>query len=264
MLQESVKHQRLEQLRAMLKGIKDGTVYGFSFLTVSEDVRVPIKALNRWVEGQKIIKSQKENEADVDFAKRIEKMMNVLHENVLQWFKRLPSVQSILSTWKDDVRLPNVFDNRKTKGMHLAEQIPGFEGLKTLKDIFNAANCSFELMHTVSTYPMRDEDANLLVINTLRHRFNCNVGYSGHEVGLAVSYGAAALGITSLERHITLDRSMYGSDQSASIEPNGLRMLVGAVRKIEKAMGDGVKKILDAEVPIAHKLREHINLQANH
>lgn len=139
-----------------------------------------------------------------------------------------------------------------------------YDQIQKAVDIFKVANCSFELMHTVSTYPMRDEDANLLMINTLRERFNCDVGYSGHEVGLAVSYGAAALGITSLERHITLDRSMYGSDQSASIEPNGLRMLVGAVRKIEKAMGDGVKRILDAEVPIARKLREHLDLDANH
>ena len=96
------------------------------------------------------------------------------------------------------------------------------------------------------------------MINTLRNKFNCNVGYSGHEVGLAVSYAAAALGITSLERHITLNRAMYGSDQSASIEPAGLRQLVGAVKKIEKAMGDGVKRNIEAEKPIAKKLREHL------
>ena len=113
-------------------------------------------------------------------------------------------------------------------------------------------------MHTVSTYPMKDEDANLKVIETLRNKFQCNVGYSGHESGLAISYAAAALGISSLERHITLDRSMYGSDQAASIEPNGLRQLVGAVRKIEKALGDGEKKIIDAEIPISKKLRAHI------
>ena len=139
-----------------------------------------------------------------------------------------------------------------------------YEDIQRAVDIFRAVNCPFELMHTVSTYPMRDEDANLLMINTLRQKFNCDVGYSGHEVGLAVSYGAAAMGITSLERHITLDRSMYGSDQSASIEPNGLRMLVGAVRKIEKAMGDGVKRVIEAEIPIARKLREHLDLDANH
>jgi N-acetylneuraminate synthase len=93
----------------------------------------------------------------------------------------------------------------------------------------------------------------------LRTYFGCDVGYSGHEVGLAVSYAAAAMEITSLERHITLNRSMYGSDQSASVEPAGLRQLVGAVRKIEQAMGDGQKRIVDAEVNIANKLRAHLN-----
>ncbi len=137
-------------------------------------------------------------------------------------------------------------------------------GMSTYKDIedaitiFKEYDCPFELMHTVSTYPMKDEDANLKVIETLRNKFQCNVGYSGHESGLAISYAAAALGISSLERHITLDRSMYGSDQAASIEPNGLRQLVGAVRKIEKALGDGEKKIIDAEIPISKKLRAHI------
>ena len=139
-----------------------------------------------------------------------------------------------------------------------------YEDIQKAVDIFNAANCPFELMHTVSTYPMKDEDANLNMIKTLREKFQCNVGYSGHEVGLAVSYAAAALDITSLERHITLDRAMYGSDQSASVEPSGLRQLVGAVRKIEQAMGDGEKRIIDAEVPIAQKLREHLDWEANH
>ena len=126
-------------------------------------------------------------------------------------------------------------------------------------DIFRELNCSFELMHTISTYPMKDEDANLKMINTLRERYKCDVGYSGHEVGLAISNAAAALGITSLERHITLDRSMYGSDQSASVEPSGFRQLVGAVRKIELAIGDGVKKTIEAEAPIAANLRQHLD-----
>jgi len=139
-----------------------------------------------------------------------------------------------------------------------------YEDIQNAIDIFKAANCPFELMHTVSTYPMKDEDANLNMIKTLREKFKCDVGYSGHEVGLAVSYAAAALDITSLERHITLDRAMYGSDQSASIEPSGLRQLVGAVRKVEQAMGDGEKRIIDAEVPIAQKLREHLDWEANH
>jgi len=139
-----------------------------------------------------------------------------------------------------------------------------YNDIQKAVDIFKTAKCPFELMHTVSTYPMRDEDANLNMIKTLRERYQCNVGYSGHEVGLAVSYAASALGITSLERHITLDRAMYGSDQSASIEPNGLRQLVGAVRKIEKAMGDGNKRVIEAEVSIAQKLREHLEWESGH
>jgi N-acetylneuraminate synthase len=125
-------------------------------------------------------------------------------------------------------------------------------------EIFKKHNCSFELMHTVSTYPMDDSVANLKVIKTLQDKFECNVGYSGHETGVAISVAACAMGITSLERHITLDRSMYGSDQSASLEPAGWRNLIGSARKIPAAMGDGVKRILDAELPIAEKLREHL------
>ncbi len=134
-----------------------------------------------------------------------------------------------------------------------------YDDIQTAVDIFRKANCSFELMHTVSTYPMKDEDANLNMIKTLREKFKCDVGYSGHEVGLAVSYAATALNITSLERHITLDRAMYGSDQSASVEPSGFTQLVGAVRKIELAMGDGIKKTIEAEAPIAENLRQHLD-----
>jgi N-acetylneuraminate synthase len=130
-------------------------------------------------------------------------------------------------------------------------------------EIFRKANCPFELMHCVSTYPMEDEDANLNRIKTLRDRYHCNIGYSGHEVGLAVSYAAAALGITSLERHITLDRAMYGSDQAASVEPMGFRQLIGAVRKIEKAMGNGDMVVNHKEMAIAKKLRSHIPFESH-
>ena len=138
-----------------------------------------------------------------------------------------------------------------------------FKEIDRALDIFRKADCPFELMHCVSTYPMDDEDANLNRIKTLRDHYQCNVGYSGHEVGLAVSYAAAALGITSLERHITLDRAMYGSDQAASVEPVGFRQLVGAVRKIEQAMGNGKIDINQKEIPIANKLRAHIPFESH-
>ena len=137
-------------------------------------------------------------------------------------------------------------------GMSTMEQI------KIAVDIFKNMNCPFELMHTVSTYPMPDSDANLLCIPMLAKEFKCNVGYSGHETGLAISYAAVALGATSIERHITLDRAMYGSDQAASIEPHGLRQLVGAIRKIEISLGDGTKKITKGEYEVADKLRAHL------
>jgi len=145
------------------------------------------------------------------------------------------------------------------KHTFISTGMSSLEHIDKVVEIFRRANCPFELMHCKSTYPMDDEDANLLCIQTLRERYKCNVGYSGHEVGLAVSYAAVAFGITSLERHITLDRAMYGSDQAASIEPTGLRMLVGAVRKIEKAIGDGKVEIHHKEVPIAKKLRAHFS-----
>jgi len=134
-----------------------------------------------------------------------------------------------------------------------------YDDIQKAVDIFREENCPFELMHTISTYPMKVENANLNMINTLRDKYQCNVGYSGHEVGLSVSYAAAAMNITSLERHITLDRSMYGSDQSASVEPSGFRNLVGGVRKIEKAMGSGIKTTVEEELSIAKNLRQHLN-----
>ena len=138
-------------------------------------------------------------------------------------------------------------------------------GMSTKEDIDNAVsifkknNCSFELMHCVSTYPMKVEDANLLTINELKKEYNCNVGYSGHENGVVVSLAAIMLGITSLERHITLDRTMYGSDQSASLELSGMKDLTESMKKILLSLGEpSLGKIIDDELPIAKKLRAHI------
>ena len=109
------------------------------------------------------------------------------------------------------------------------------EDIDKVVDVFKQKNCEFELMHCVSTYPMKDEDANLLAIKTLRDRYNCNVGYSGHETSLAkIGIVAATLGATSIERHITLDRAMYGSDQSASISYEVLKNFTESVRVVQK------------------------------
>ena len=135
-------------------------------------------------------------------------------------------------------------------------------GMATLDEIddvvslFRQANCSFELLHCNSTYPMRDQDANLRCISMLRERYGCDVGYSGHETsGIKVCVAAVALGATALERHITLDRSMYGSDQAASLAAHGLRDFVEAVRMVPLLLGTGIKAITASEQAIRAKLR---------
>ncbi len=111
------------------------------------------------------------------------------------------------------------------------------------------------LLHSCSTYPAYYEELNLRVIPVLKQQFGVPVGYSGHETGIPSSGAAVALGACVIERHITLDRSMWGSDQAASLEPNGVERLVRDIRLIETSMGDGVKRVLDREVPIMQKLR---------
>ena len=127
-------------------------------------------------------------------------------------------------------------------------------------NIFKQSNCPFELMHCVSTYPMKEEDANLNCIPMLKDRYGCSVGYSGHETTLTrVCVAAVALGASSLERHITLDRAMYGSDQAASIQSHALRNFVGSIRMVEKALGNGAKTISEEEQIVRGKLRIEIN-----
>lgn len=122
-------------------------------------------------------------------------------------------------------------------------------------DIFRRHNCAFELMHCNSTYPMRAEDANLRVMDSLRQRYGCNVGYSGHETGTLVSICAVVKGATSIERHITLDQNMYGSDQKASMEPDELCRLVKEIRTVEAILGSGEKILTEAELQVKAKLR---------
>lgn len=134
-------------------------------------------------------------------------------------------------------------------------------GMSTLEEIDHAVaifrdhDCPFELMHCNSTYPMPPEEGNLRLIATLAERYRCKVGYSGHEAGTLISTCAVAAGATSIERHITLDRAMYGSDQKASIEPAELFALVKDIRLIEETMGTGEKTLSDSELATKTKLR---------
>ena len=135
------------------------------------------------------------------------------------------------------------------------------EDIDNAVKIFRDNDCSFELMHCISTYPMKVEDANLSTIDELKKTYQCDVGYSGHESGAVVSLAALMFDISSLERHITLDRTMYGSDQAASLEPEGMDFLTGGIDKFLTALGEPkLGKVLDEEIPIAKKLRAHIKI----
>jgi N-acetylneuraminate synthase len=149
---------------------------------------------------------------------------------------------------------------KRNKHTFISTGMSSEKDIDTAVGIFKKNNCSFELMHCVSTYPMKTEDANLVTINQLKNKYNCSVGYSGHENGVLISIAAVMLGISSLERHITLDRTMYGSDQAASLELSGMRDLTENINKILIAIGEpSLGKIIDEEIPIAKKLRAHIN-----
>jgi N-acetylneuraminate synthase len=136
-------------------------------------------------------------------------------------------------------------------------------GMSEMKDIekavkiFKKEKCPFELLHTNSSYPMKNNEANLKLISSLAKKFKCNVGYSGHEKGASfVSTAAVIMGATTIERHITIDRTLYGHDQAASLEPEGMRRLVRDIRMTDEIMGDGVKRIWKSELPNMEKLRQ--------
>ncbi len=135
-------------------------------------------------------------------------------------------------------------------------------GMSTLEEIDHAVSLLDKdrllIAHATSTYPCQPEELNLRMIDTLKSRYGCPIGYSGHEVGLQTTLAAVTLGARFVERHITLDRAMWGSDQAASVEPSGFHRLVRDIRVIEKSMGDGVKRVYDSELPIRKKLRRAI------
>jgi len=161
----------------------------------------------------------------------------------------------IASAMLTNLELAGIVADEKKKtfistGMSTMDQI------KQIVEVFRKKSCPFELMHSNSSYPMKLEEANLKCITTLKKEFGCDVGYSGHESSsYVICIPAVILGATSIERHITLDRAMYGSDQSASLEKAGLERLVRDIRRIESILGDGVKRIWDSEKPVMEKLR---------
>ena len=161
----------------------------------------------------------------------------------------------IASAMLTNVELLNIVAEEK-KHTFISTGMSTIDQISHAVKIFKNHDCPFELMHSNSSYPMKPNEANLLCIKTLKEEFNCDVGYSGHESsGYYISLAAALLGATSIERHITLARDMYGSDQAASLEPVGLERLVRDIRALNLIMGDGVKRIYPSEIPVMKKLR---------
>ena len=148
---------------------------------------------------------------------------------------------------------------KRKKYTFISTGMSNLEYIDRAVTIFKKHNAPFELMHCISIYPMNSEMANLSTIDFLRKRYKCKVGYSGHEVGLAVSFAAAMMGITSLERHITLDRSMYGSDQSSSLEKKGMIELISKIKAMHLAIGKPKIDLFKEESDNLKKLKEYSN-----
>lgn len=144
---------------------------------------------------------------------------------------------------------------KEKKYTFISTGMSNYEEIDNAVGIFKKYNCPFELMHCNSTYPMPENDANLKLIKVLSDKYNCKTGYSGHETGTLVSICAVTMGASSIERHITIDNTMYGSDQKASIEPYELCKLVKDIRKTEKIIGNGEKILSQREEEVKKKLR---------
>lgn len=205
----------------------------------------------------------------IEFGKKeYEEISNLCEKLELDWFVSVwdgPSVDFMESFNPICYKLPSasLTDNNLLKKVRkTGRPIILSTGMSTLKQIGNAVKLVSEddllITHSTSTYPCDPLELNLKMIETLRNRFKCPIGYSGHEVGLITSVVAVALGACLVERHFTLDRAMWGSDQSASVEPGGFRKLVKYIRVTEMAVGDGIKRVYDSEKSSLKKLRRYL------
>ena len=211
----------------------------------------------------------REQKEGLEFGKKeYDEIDNYCKKNGIEWYASSWDIDSqlflrdfhlkhnkVASAMLTNHELLNIIAEER-KHTFISTGMSTIEQIKESINIFRKNNCTFELQHSNSSYPMKMEEANLKCIQTLKKEFNCDVGYSGHEAsGYLICVSAVLLGATSVERHITLDRSMYGSDQAASLEPQGLVRLVRDLRRIDMIVGDGVKKVWPSEIPVMKKLR---------
>ncbi len=206
-------------------------------------------------------------EFSLDDYKKIDKYCK---SKKIPWFVSCWDIQSQIEMREFDTKFNKIasamLTHKKLLEIVAKERKPTFisTGMSSMNEIetavklFKKNRCPFELMHSHSAYPMPMEEANLKIIPMLMKKFKCKVGYSGHEGGAYnVCIPAVVLGATSIERHITVSRIMYGSDQAASLEPTGLRRMVRDIRELEKVLGDGKKRIWKSELPAKKKLRKN-------
>jgi N-acetylneuraminate synthase len=168
--------------------------------------------------------------------------------NKLNDFNKIPSAMISNTIFLEHVA-------KKRKKTLISTGMCNLKDISTAVKIFKKNKCNYELMHCVSLYPCPEEKLNLSMIQTLKKRFKCKVGYSGHESSVSPSFFAYMLGASSIERHITLDRSMWGTDQAASLSPAGMRMLCTSFNRINKIMGNGVKKFTIEEKNMLKKFK---------
>lgn len=212
--------------------------------------------------------TQREQKEGLEFGKtEYDEIDRYCREIGIDWFASAWDVPSQIFLRQYDLKYNKIASAMNTHAELLRavaeERKPTFisTGMSTYEQvdaaikIFNDAQCPFTLMHCVATYPALEEELNLQMIHKLRERYQCPVGYSGHEPSVSPSVIAAAMGAVAIERHITLDRAMYGSDQAASLERPGFATMISQLRKIPAVVGNGVKDVSVREQSTAAKLR---------
>lgn len=213
-------------------------------------------------------KTQREQKEGLEFSKKdYDEINDFCKKNNIIWFASAWDIPSLVFLDQYNLKYNKIASAMITHEEFLTEVAKrkkytfvstGMSEYKVIDravEIFKNNKCEFELMHTVSAYPCPEDQLNLHIIQDLKNRYKCNVGYSGHEPSVSPTIVAVCLGATSVERHITLDRSMYGSDQAASLEKKGLEELVSVIRKIPIVTGSKEKNIFECEIEVAKKLR---------
>jgi N-acetylneuraminate synthase len=213
-------------------------------------------------------KTQREQKIGLEFDKReYDEINRFCNEQNIIWFASAWDIESLVFLDQYNLKFNKIASAmithieflkevaKRKKYTFISTGMSDYRTIDKAVEIFKNSKCEFELMHTVSAYPCPEDQLNLHLLQEMKKRYNCKVGYSGHENTVSPSIFAACFGASSIERHITLDRSMYGSDQAASLEERGLKELLEILKKIPSTYGSADKKIFDLEKEVAKKLR---------